>query len=662
MLTINRLSALFLFFIFIFTSQAQDTGSKAEQFRDKTIDSLKLVLQNPKLHDTTKLRALSETMGNNYSLDDPKYYYLNTIMEKLALKNFRKNNPQELKEVYAEYLGEVYSSSAMGEERKRDFTKAFAYIDKSIALYKMGKSYENMNFAIVTKGTLYSDIQEYEKAINCLFTALKYFENSKEKNSANGVCYVETYLGQIYLKQKKYEKSIEYYNKASRYYDKLPKMTPQDMHEKSYIYGNMGHCYVSLKKYPEAIASYNQSMALAKKIGDQPTIDNILGKIAHIKMKQLKFDEAEQILKEALKSEFHPVTTTANYLNLGELYYTKKDFEQAEIYLNKGLSLSKEYNQFELLTDASNLLYKVSSAKKDYKNALDMYVLHDKLVDSSKTETSRNALVQQQLKYDFEKKELKLKLAAEKKNATKNNWLIALSALVVLLLLGGYFYYRNNKQRQAITILEKDQIKQKLLITQMNPHFIFNSIQNIRGLINNNHNNEAVNYLEKFSKLTRQILENSNESYISLEEEVQMIDNYLTIQQLLYDNKFSYTIDVQEVIDTESIFLPPMLAQPFIENSIKHGLSNTTENGKINIHFYLKEEKLFFEVTDNGKGFDNSKTVSNHKSLAMTITKERLIGYTKNKEFDVQTNNLIKDDGTIEGAKVVFEIPYIYEN
>lgn len=205
-------------------------------------------------------------------------------------------------------------------------------------------------------------------------------------------------------------------------------------------------------------------------------------------------------------------------------------------------------------------------------------------------------------------------------------------------------------------------LEQKLLITQMNPHFIFNSIQNIRSLINNKQNNEAVNYLGKFSKLTRQILENSNQNYISLEEEVEMIENYLSIQQLLYENKFNFSVHVEEGIDTESIFLPPMLAQPFIENAIKHGLSNTLSNGKIVVHFYLKENKLFFEVTDNGKGFDTEKTVSNHKSLAMTITKERLVSYTKNKDFIVQTDNLITPDGTIEGAKVVFEIPYIYEN
>lgn len=648
---ITRLST-FLLFLVITACPAQD----------KIIDSLKAALQNPKLHDTTRLRAISETMGNYYSLDDPNYYYLNGMLERLALKNYRRKNPKPLQQEYAEYLAEAYSSWAIGEERKRDFVKAFAYIEKSIALYKTAKSYENMHFAIVTKGTLYSDIQEYEKALNCFFTALRYFENAKEENSASGVCYVQTYLGQIYIKQKKFEKAIAYYVQANRYYDRLPKMTAQEMHERSYVYGNIGSCYFDLGNYPQAIAHYNQSIALAKKIGDEATVNSILGKIAGVRIKQRKFDEAEQILKGALDSGFHPVTTPANNLNLGELYYARNDLQKADFYLSKGLDLSREYKQFELMKEASCLLYKVSAAKKDYKKAFDMYVLHDKLVDSSNTEQSKNALIQQQLRYGFEKKEFRLKLAAQKEAAQKNNWLIALSGAIVVLLLGVYFYYRNNRQKQAITVLEKNQIKQKLLVTQMNPHFIFNSIGNIQGLIQEKKDAEAVDYLTKFSKLTRQILENSNENYIPLSEEVEMTRNYLSIQQLLYDNKFSYEIDIEEQIDQEAIFLPPMLTQPFIENAIKHGLSNISGQGRINIQFYLREGKLFFAVTDNGKGFDASKKQQGHKSLAMTITKERLVGYTKNQDFIVQTDNILDSQTNVVGAKVVFEIPYIYEN
>jgi len=394
-----------------------------------------------------------------------------------------------------------------------------------------------------------------------------------------------------------------------------------------------------------------------------------------------------------------------------------KNYDKAAEYGEICYTLSKKLKNKGSMTGMSTLLSKIYRESGQYEKALAMYETSVALKDSTKLEASKNELAQQQLKYDFEKKELQqkiiqekkvaaiqldaekksfletsknklarqqlrynferkafqqklmqgkklsaIKLDAQKKNAAKNNWLIGLSGLLLLLLLGGFFYYRNNKQKQSIAVLEKNQIKQKLLITQMNPHFIFNSIENIRSLIYDRQNDAAVNYLGKFSTLTRQILENSNENYIALNEEVDMIENYLTIQQLLHHNKFNFKVFVEETIDTESIFLPPMLTQPFIENAIKHGLSNTTENGKIDIRFYLKEAKLFFEVIDNGKGFDSGKTISNHKSLAMTITKERLVGYTKNQDFVVQTDNITDQSEKIVGAKVLFEIPYIYEN
>jgi len=653
MFKITRLTAFIALFFIFSVSYGQD----------KTIDSVNVILKNPKIHDTLKLFALSETLATQYSRfeDEQKYYYLNSIMGKLAMENYKKDAPVASHRAYAKYLAEYYSAIAVRESRNRNFIKAFACIDKSIALYKSAKTYEDMNFAIVTKGTFFSETQEYEKAIACLYGPLRYFENSKGKYRGEGINYVNTYIAQIYIKQKKDEKAIPYYNKVNAYYATI-KMTPYDLHAQSYIYSNLGSCYATLKKYPEAIENYNKAAQLCEKTNDAVTANINLCKIADVKADQSKFDEAEQILRKILANPADDYSESNTYLSLGELYYKKKDFAKADTYLSKALEMNKKTGDLTIKRSAVSLLYQVNEQLKNYKKALEMHLVHEKLIDDEKIETSKNALIQQQLKYDFEKKELNYKLAAEKKTAAKNNWLIALSALLLLLLSGIYYYYRNSKQKQAITTLEKNQIKQKLLITQMNPHFIFNSIQNIRSLIFDHQNNEAVNYLDKFSKLTRQILENSNENYISLTEEVDMIENYLGIQQLLYNHKFGFTITVEDTIDTDSTFLPPMLTQPFIENAIKHGLSNTTQNGMITIVFYLKESKLFFEVSDNGKGFDTAKKTAGHKSLAMTITKERLVNYTKNQDFVVQTDNIIGRDENIIGAKVSFEIPYIYEN
>ena len=231
-----------------------------------------------------------------------------------------------------------------------------------------------------------------------------------------------------------------------------------------------------------------------------------------------------------------------------------------------------------------------------------MLELFHRIKDSAKVEATKNELERQGLKYSYEKKELNYKLVTEKKNASKNILLLILLSALILLLIGAYFLYRNYKQKQAIANFEKNDLKQKLLLTQMNPHFIFNSIDNIQSLIHHHQNKEAINYLAKFSKLTRQILENSNENFITLAEELAMIDNYLSIQQLLYTNKFSFKITVDETIDTEMILIPPMLAQPFIENAIKHGLVDQSE-GQISIHFKFENAVLLFEIIDNGVGF-----------------------------------------------------------
>lgn len=167
-------------------------------------------------------------------------------------------------------------------------------------------------------------------------------------------------------------------------------------------------------------------------------------------------------------------------------------------------------------------------------------------------------------------------------------------------------------------------------------------------------------YLNKFSKLTRQILESSDENYMSLEEEIDLIKSYISIQQMLYGNKFNFKITVDDDIDPESYFLPPMLTQPFIENAIKHGLKDKSE-GVLEIRFQIEGKKLYFEVTDNGAGF-GSKVSENHKSMAMEITRKRLSFYTKEKSTEVLAQNITDALQNIVGAKVRFEIPYLYEN
>lgn len=636
--------------------------------QDKILDSLNLVLRNPKLHDTTRLQIISDVMYDHYSDFDRNFYVLNEKIGKLSLRNYKQKNDTKTHIVYAEWLASYYSCLAEMYTHKEPRDKGLIYHDKAIAILKSVKSYDEMYVAVLGKAAFYVGMTQNAKAIPLVFSALKFYEKNPNHYTEQ-IPYALQLLSSIYLRQDQYKKSIEYGNKAIQAFDTYYKENPNNhtLFLKSQTLSDIGYCYAKVNRHKEAIVFYNKSIALSKQVGADSMTGITLAKAAESYLMLSNPNEAKRLYEQvlAMKSLSAAVDATAianATVQLGSLYYKMGDLAKAKKYALEGLELSKKTGEIGVKDHAARLMYDVSVKTKDFQKALEMYKYSEKIVDSSQVMASKNELEQQQLKYDFEKKELRLKLDAEKKAAAKNNWLIALSGIILLLLLGVYFYYRTNKQKQAIAGLEKNQIKQKLLVTQMNPHFIFNSIGNIQQLIYDEKDDDAINYLSKFSVLTRQILENSNENYISLHEEVEMIGNYLSIQQLLYNNKFSFTIEVDKDIVPETIFLPPMLTQPFIENAIKHGLAGKNQNGLIDIRFYLEDTKLFFEVLDNGKGFEAEKSTSSHKSLAMTITKERLVNYTKNQDFVVQTDNIKDSDEKVVGAKVVFEIPYIYEN
>ena len=693
--------------------------------QNKTIDSIETILANRKISDTTRINTIIAGMDNTIMLSKPHVAYFNQLLPVFTKGLAMPKLHPKVKRKY-QFAAGVYYYNTAKKETSEGNKNAPIHFDEAIKYWKESKDYKPMALAIVGKGAYYRHIADWPNTFKYFFEALKFYESI---NNENGISTVNMEIGTACIAQQDWNKAIVHLKKALPYFD-VPEseLRKSDRHSLAVIHNNIGTSYTRLKNFTEAHNHFLKAYYYIKKNKDPQAESIILVQLAQSSSELGKLAESEDYLKRALELCNDDISKQGVYGSAARINYKNKNYDKAAEYGELSYSLAKKNKNINSQSGITSLLYKIYKESGQYEKSLKMHEANIVIKDSTNLEASKNELAQQELKYQFEKKELQqkilqqkklaavtleqqkkvtavkleaqkkaaletsknklaqqqlvydfekkqlnqklaqgkkvaaIKLDSEKKTAVKNNWLIAVSSVFLLFLLGAYFYYRNNKQKQAITVLEKNQIKQKLLITQMNPHFIFNSVQNIESLIDNKQNDEAVVYLGKFSKLTRQILENSNENYISLEEELEMIENYLSIQQLLYENKFKFTILVEKEIDTESIFLPPMLAQPFIENAIKHGLSNTLENGKIAIHFYLKENKLFFEVTDNGKGFGTSTQSSSHKSLAMTITKERLVSYTKNKDFIVQTDNLIASNGMIEGAKVVFEIPYIYES
>ncbi len=208
-------------------------------------------------------------------------------------------------------------------------------------------------------------------------------------------------------------------------------------------------------------------------------------------------------------------------------------------------------------------------------------------------------------------------------------------------------------------------IQQKALRLQMNPHFLFNSLNSIQSFVLSSDIDSAVNYLGRFSQLMRLILTNSAESIIPLADELLAVKHYLEIEKLRFDNKFNYTINIDPQIDEEFTGIPPMIIQPYIENAIIHGLVPKDTEGFIKINLEKKNNFIHCIIEDDGIGRQKSlenklSSGLNTKSKGMLITKERLeiLNQGSNQKFSVKVTDLTDASENACGTKVELVILY----
>jgi ligand-binding sensor domain-containing protein len=256
-------------------------------------------------------------------------------------------------------------------------------------------------------------------------------------------------------------------------------------------------------------------------------------------------------------------------------------------------------------------------------------------------------------------------------------WLRWWFITAVVLVLGGalslLFKWRENRIRATALAqqnklqLEKEvvELEQKALRLQMNPHFIFNALNSIQSQIGTDNEQAARYYLAKFSRLMRQILDNSRNTSITLEEEVNTLENYLLIEKFCNGDRFDYRIHVDENIEKDYVKIPPMLMQPFVENAIKHGLKNMDEKrGVIEVSFTEKDNVLECSVIDNGIGRKKAEEMiraskeTYHKSTALAVTQERLDIFKEESDVrSLEIVDLVDEKGVARGTKVIVRIP-----
>jgi hypothetical protein len=249
------------------------------------------------------------------------------------------------------------------------------------------------------------------------------------------------------------------------------------------------------------------------------------------------------------------------------------------------------------------------------------------------------------------------------------SWALSLIILAIVIIsvlnIRKVLELRRKETMEVLT--QKLSMERRLLQSQMDPHFVFNALGNIQSIILKNEKQSAIDYLSRFSKLMRQILVHSKKESISLGDEIDTLKHYIELQKLRLNFSFDYTIESSDWMN-EHINIPPMLIQPFIENAIEHGLKPlpASKKGLLFISFVLNEPKecLVCSITDNGIGIEKSKEIkksinTQHQSMAISITKERMQQMLKENELAGFTIKEIKDnDGMPAGTCATISIPY----
>ena len=607
------------------------------------------------IDDLKGIAGCKNALGVLYNYKGDQNLALKYYEEALAIDQklgIKKNIPN-----YLYNIGEIYSDTGKYNEALINFKKALnAYIknDNTLGIlncwnamavvyteqgnYPVALEYHNKSLEVAEKsndsigifqslnniGNVYKQQQSYNKALDFYDKAL----NIQQKNyNTKNITAIKNNIGSIYIHKKEFTKAISYLEEAINV-----SMEIEDNDQLAMSLNNLGIAYLEMNNYPKALNSFKE-----------------VNEITSINQKQYELGES--------------------YIGMAKVYYLMKEYDLALINAKKGAQLADKHKLLKLQRDSYELLSKIYSQLGQFEKALNYQQQFKILNDSIFNKQNIEKIAQLEYEHKYKQaldsasiRELKLTktITATNKDLEKSKqnylWAVIVFLLVSMLLGAIIFYlkYRNVKSNVQNIIVE-----QKLLRSQMTPHFIFNSLSVLQGMILNKEDKKSVLYLSKFSKLLRIILENSRDKMVLLSQEIIAIENYLALQNL-ENNSYQYTVLVDDTIDISLYEIPPMLIQPFVENAIEHAFTDQKENRKIDIHLKYFDKKLICTISDNGIGinFQKESKKSDKKSLATTITSERL--KILSKDYNIKGSVTIEDRKKYneQGTIVTLIIPY----
>ncbi|WP_452219747.1 tetratricopeptide repeat-containing sensor histidine kinase [Lacinutrix salivirga] len=579
----------------------------------------------------------------------------------------------EAKSIQANYPeGEAYANIVLGNQyrNKSLFKQSAALLNKALEISKVNNLVEFEVVSLNMLGVINRRQDNIRAALNYHHEALTLAESQPKltKSLQKSIAVCHNSMGNIYLSIKQYDLALDEFKKSLTIEQKANNKLGLAIN-----YHNIGIIYEAEDKLDKALENYKISLEYNESINSDVGRVICKNSIGAIYLKQNKPKEALDIIQptielaEKIQDQFY---ISSAYLTLGSALNALGKLDSAKLNLEKGLAVAESYNfksgiasaKFEL-SDINQKLGNINLALNQFKEAVNL----SETITNEKTAQYVNTL---RFQYEAEKKNSQIQaLASEneivklKLKENKKTWLFAL--LGFLLFVGIVFAYsrqRQLKNEKKILTLEQDMLR-----SQMNPHFIFNSLNSIKLYIINNEKENAVYYLNKFSKLIRKILVASTEKDISLAEEIETMNLYMNIENIRFSNEINYTTQISDSIQLDTIKVPSLILQPFLENALWHGLSSKKGNKNIVLNVEdSKENYITITITDNGIGRKASAAIKDkkllkRKSVGIDLTKERLTNFYKGSDamFSIIIEDLYDSDEVPIGTKVVLNIPIV---
>jgi len=584
----------------------------------------------------------------------------------------------------------------------------------SIALKKLvvkasdANALDVQSYALNKLGEIYRNVSVYDKALE---THQKAEKLAQTANNIQLEVISLNMIGVVYRRMDIIKPALDYHKRALDIANTVKDPSSDLKHSIAVSQNSMGNIYLTLKQYDLAIEQFEKSLVIEKEAGNRlglainyqnlgyadeakglldlalknykrslnynEQIDSEVGRvicynsIGQVYIKQKKYRDAKVIIEEALKKALQledQFYIAYAYINLG---WAQKEMQlnaDAEANLKKGLAVAETYGFKTSLVDAHKHLSEFYKKKDDYSASLYHFEKAVELEKTIFTERNMQYVSDIIIQYENEAKNNQIiQLANEnelvKSKLERNQTIFWFAILALAIVAGIMIAVSRNRQlshEKQILTLEQDMLR-----SQMNPHFIFNSLNSIKLYIINNEKENAVYYLNKFSKFIRKILIASTEKEISLEDELDTMQLYMNIENIRFSNEIKFTVLVEPGINTSNLRVPSLILQPFLENALWHGLSSKSEDKQIELKVYqVEDDFITISITDNGIGRIASEKINHdkvlkRKSVGLAITKARLANFSKRFTTDYKMDilDLYDNQQNASGTKVVVHIP-----